>query len=114
MADRQHEDDHDQDQDHNDNDEDHDDENGEGEDGEEEKKEEEEGEFSVKALTLELFNESTGHGLPRIVGARGNTTRIFWIILFSGAMAAFVYNTYTIVDQFLQYDVSIGTNVEFK
>jgi hypothetical protein len=86
--------------------------------GDEEDKEgkdkEEEGEFTVKALTLELFNDSTGHGLPRIVGARGNVTRVFWIILFSGAMAAFIYNTYTIVDQYLSFEVAIGTDVEFK
>lgn len=78
------------------------------------KEEEEEGEFTIKALTYELFNDSTGHGLPRIVGARGNVTRIFWIILFSGAMAAFIYNTYTIVDQYLSFGVAIGTDVEFK
>ena len=80
---------------------------------EEKEGDEDVGAWTVKGLTYTLFTETTGHGIPRIVRARSWITRIFWTILFLAAMGIFMYNTYTVINTYLQYDVDIGTSVDF-
>ena len=68
--------------------------------------------LTVKGLTYTLFTETTGHGIPRIVRARSWITRIFWTTLFLAAMGIFMWNSYSLINTYLQYEVDIGTSVD--
>ncbi|XP_064648387.1 degenerin unc-8-like [Lineus longissimus] len=54
------------------------------------------------------------HGIPRIQTAKTWGKRIFWILLFLGAMCGFIAQTVTICEVFFSYQVSTTVKYEFR
>ena len=74
--------------------------------------EDDEPEFvSANDLTREFCDNTTAHGLNRIVGAENWWGKLTWSILFSVFTLTFLYQAGTLLIEYYQWPVHRGSNI---
>nr|XP_054754305.1 degenerin mec-4-like [Lytechinus pictus] len=62
-------------------------------------------ELNAYFLISSAVQNTGAHGIPNIARANSMSKRIFWSILFMGAMAGFFWQTATLIDYYTDFEV---------
>ncbi|XP_041464722.1 degenerin deg-1-like isoform X3 [Lytechinus variegatus] len=62
-------------------------------------------ELNAYFLISSAVQNTGAHGIPNIARANSMSKRIFWSVLFIGAMAGFFWQTATLIDDYTDFDV---------
>ena len=57
---------------------------------------------------------STAHGYPIIFKAETWFGKLIWSLIFLGAIAAFVRQTYYLMDRYFEYPVTVEVSIEIQ
>ena len=68
-------------------------------------------EVDVGAIN-EFANETTLHGLPRVLKPSNSYKRSVWFVLFTCSVVILTWQAYELVNQFLSFKTTVSTNVE--
>lgn len=70
--------------------------------------------MAIGWVFYEFSEWTSASGIPHIGSAGNLFLRGLWTVVFLGCFGMFLFQTYILVDQYLDYDVSVQTEVRRK
>ena len=66
---------------------------------------------SYQELCATFLDTTSAHGLPRLRTDFGIVRKVLWAIVFVGFTGACSYQSYILVERFLEYDVNVAIEI---